>query len=323
MISAPVTDLSRPALIADIGGTNVRFGLAYPGGEVRQVHVLPVRNFPDPAAAAEAFLTKIHPADRPVMAVFGVATVVAGDRLDLTNHPWTFSIEETRQRLGLEDIRVVNDVQALTLAVPHLDAADRSPIGSGSPVAETPLVVVAPGTGLGAAALIPFDGTWTPVATEAGHATVPAVNAREAEVIARLKRQYGHVSFERVVSGPGLVNLYRAICEIENVSPDTEADPAAVVKRGNSGACPYSTEALEVFAAMLGNFAGNMALTFCARGGIFIGGGVVPKMGKGFDGAIFRRRFEEKGRFKAYLSPIPTYLITHPTPALIGLAQAT
>jgi len=314
--------MTPPALIADIGGTNVRFALVGENGEIGDVQVLKVKEFPDPAAAAEAYLAQTSPGEKPHRAAFGVASVVAGDRIDLTNHPWTFSIKETREKLGLERLQVVNDVLALTLAVPHLSSNDLATISQGKAVPDAPIVVVAPGTGLGAAALIPSSGGWIPVATEAGHATVAAVTAREAEIVAHLKERFGHVSYERIVSGPGLVNVYQTICQLDDVACDPEIDPATVVRMANAGENSGATETLRVFAALLGTFAGNMALTFCAQGGVFIGGGVPLKLGMGFDGAIFRRRFEEKGRFAAYLSEIPTALITHPTPALIGLAHA-
>lgn len=312
----------RPALIADIGGTNVRFALVHSGGEIREVRVLACRDFSGPVEAARAYLADIRPPAPPAAGAFGVASLVTEDRVKLTNHPWSFSIEATRRELGLDSLRTINDVLALTLAVPHLVPADTAAIGSGTPMPAAPIAVVAPGTGLGAAALVPTSGGWTPVATEAGHVSMPAVTAYEAEILGRLSARFGHVSFERGVSGPGLVNLYSAICEIEGTEADQEITPAEVSRRGTNGECSHCTTALTTFSHMLGTFAGDIALTFCARGGVYIGGGVVPHLGKAFDGAAFRKRFEEKGRFSAYLSAIPTHLITHATPALIGLAHS-
>lgn len=315
--------MSTPALIADIGGTNARFALALDDGQVTKTRILACADHADPAAAAQAFLADVQPEKHPTHGAFGVASAVFEDHIDLTNHCWSFSTEDVRKRIGLESLRVINDVEAMTLAVPHLGETDIAPIGSGEAVAGAPVAAVAPGTGLGAAALVPDGkGLWITVASEAGHASATAVREREAEIINAIRRRFGNVSVERVVSGPGLVNLFDAICEIDDVQAEPISDPAKVAHRGRSGECPCCVEALKIFSALFGTFAGDMALTFCARGGVFIGGGVVPKLGAGFDGAAFRRRFEDKGRFSNYLRAIPTLLITHETPALVGLAHA-
>lgn len=315
------SEAACPALIADIGGTNVRFALVY-GGEVHETHVLACRDFSGPAEAAQAYLKDVRPAAAPAAGAFGVASLVTDDQVRLTNHPWSFSIEATRRELGLESLRTINDVLALTLAVPHLAPEDTEAIGSGSHMPAAPIAVVAPGTGLGAAALIPTSGGWTPVATEAGHVSLPPVTPFEAEILTRLSNRFGHVSVERAVSGPGLVNLYLAICEIEGADADDRIVPAEVTKRGSDGTCKQCAAALTTFSCLLGTFAGDIALTFCARGGVYIGGGVVPRLGQAFDATAFRKRFEQKGRFSDYLAAIPTHLITHPTPALIGLARS-
>lgn len=322
MTCRTTTSGTQAALIADIGGTNVRFGLAQADGRIEQVVALLCRDYADPAAAAEAYLKQAKPARKPKTGAFGVACVVDGDHIGLTNHHWSFSIDETRKRLGLDKLRVLNDVQALTLAVNHLEPGEKAKIGGGKPVQGAPVAIVAPGTGLGASAIVPGESGRTLIATEAGHVTMPVVTEREARINTVLSRKFGHVSTERVVSGPGLVNLYRAICEIDGIAADPDVDPASVSERGGCNACARCAETLKVFSALLGTFAGDMALTFCAQGGVFLGGGVVPKLGTGFDAGLFRQRFEQKGRFTDYLSNIPTELITRPNPALVGLARA-
>lgn len=315
--------MNSPSLIADIGGTNARFALAIDNGQVTETRVLACKDYPDPAAAAQAFLAEVRPESKPKSGAFGVASAVSGDHIDLTNHCWSFSIEETRARIGLESLRVLNDVEAMTLSIPHLGEKDVAQIGGGAAIPRTPIAAVAPGTGLGVAALVPDETrSWIAVASEAGHGSATAVRDREAEIISALRHRYGNVSVERVVSGPGLLNLYDAICEIDDIIAESISHPAIIAQRGGAGECPYCVEALKIFSAIFGTFAGDMALTFCARGGVYIGGGVVPKLGAGFDGAAFRRRFEDKGRFSAYLTDIPTFLITTETPALIGLAHA-
>ncbi len=315
--------MNIPTLIADIGGTNARFALALNDGRVTQTRILACRDYPDPSAAAQAFLADVQPAVQPTHGAFGVASAVSGDHIDLTNHCWSFSTEATRERIGLSQLRVINDVEAMTLSVPHLGEKDIAHIGSGQAVPGAAIAAVAPGTGLGAAALIPDESRgWIAVASEAGHASATPVRDREAAILSAVRHRFGNVSVERVVSGPGLVNLYNAICEIDDAKAEPIADPAKIAHRGRSGECPHCVEALKTFSALFGTFAGDMALTFCARGGVFIGGGVVLKLGAGFDGAAFRRRFEDKGRFSDYLRAIPTFLITHETPALVGLAHA-
>jgi glucokinase len=321
MTCRTATSSARAALIADIGGTNVRFALAHGDGRIEQVAQLLCRDYANPAAAAEAYLEMTKPAQMPKNGAFGVACVVDGDHIALTNHRWSFSIEETRNRLGLERLRVINDVQALTLAVSHLSAEDKVKIGGGTAVDGCAIAIVAPGTGLGASAIVPGNNGMVQVASEAGHVSMPVVSQREAQINAILARKFGQVSAERVISGPGLVNLYTAICEIDGVATSEDIDPATVSERGGSGACPQCAETLRVFSALLGTFAADIALTFCAQGGVYIGGGVVPKLGDGFDVQRFRQRFEQKGRYAEYLSEIPTELITLPNPALVGLAR--
>jgi len=310
-----------PALVADIGGTNARFALVAADGTLGDVGVLASRDFSDPAAAAEAFLARARPAVPPRRAAFGVASAVSGDRVELTNLPWSFSIEATRRRLGLDHLSVVNDMVAHVLALPRLDETQRAAIGDGHAVDGAPMAMVAPGTGLGVGALIPHGERWLPVASEAGHASLAAEDEAEAAIVTILRRRFGHVSAERALSGPGLVNLYRALCERDGIAADPDATPPDVTRRASRGDCPQCGEAARLFSVMLGGFAGGTALAFCARGGVFIGGGVVGHLGRAFDGAAFRRRFVGAGRHRDYLAATPTFLVTHPTSALVGLAR--
>ncbi|MDX9861857.1 MAG: glucokinase [Rhodospirillales bacterium] len=314
---------SRPAaLVADIGGTNARFALVGADGSVGHVRSLASRDYTDPAAAAQAYLAEMRPPTPPRRAAIGVASAISGDRVELTNVSWSFSIAETRRRLGLDSLNVVNDVVALALALPDLDDTQRATVGEGQAVPGAPMAAVAPGTGLGVGALTPFGDGWAPVASEAGHAPLAVRDDVEIAILAVLRRRFGHVSGERALSGPGLVNLYHAFCELDGIAADPEMTPAGVTKGATDGDNPQCAAAARLFSTMLGSFAGGMALTFCARGGVFIGGGVVRRMGTAFDGAAFRRRFIDMGRFTDYVAAIPTFLVTHPTPALLGLAHA-
>ncbi len=307
-----------PFLIGDIGGTNARFALVEDAGTPCRVEVLSCAAFPGLEAAVAAYLERIAPPVVPKDAVIAIAAPVDGDRVHMTNHPWTFSVAETRAGLGLDSFRVVNDFTAVALSVPQLGPGDRRAIGGGHPHPGAPIAVLGPGTGLGMSGLVPApDGGWIPLATEGGHASLAAADARERAVLAALARRYGHVSIERAVSGGGIVNLARAIAEIDG-RPAPPCDPALITATARTD--PVAGQALDMFAAMLGTAASNLALSLGARGGVYIGGGIVPRLGSAFPDSRFRARFEDKGRYRGYLTAIPTCVITRPEPALIGLA---
>lgn len=309
-----------PRLLADVGGTNVRFAIQRPGEQPSSPGVLSADAFATLADAARAYLADVDLADRPRIAAFAVASPVVGDRVDMTNRNWSFSIDALRRKLRVDRLLVVNDLEAVALALPVLDAADLVRIGQGTAQPDAPSGVVAPGTGLGMAGLIPRDGGHIALASEGGHATMSAADEAEDAVIAWLRRDLGHVSAERVLSGPGLVNLRRALAAIRGLPDEPELTPAEIGRRALAGTHPLARATAEMFSGMLGTVAGNLALTLGARGGIYIAGGVVPRLRTAFDRERFRRRFEDKGRFQPYLASIPTWLVTHKTPALLGLA---
>lgn len=308
-----------PGLIADIGGTNARFALVSPGEEPRHALVLPCAEFPGPVEAAEAYLHRVSPEQRPLRAAIAIAAAVTGDAVDITNNAWKFSITETEQRLELERLTVVNDFTAVALSVPLLQPNQRLKIGGGQEAAGTPIGVLGPGTGLGVSALVPGTTSWHALATEGGHVTMPAVTAREAQVLEWLRGLYDHVSAERLLCGPGLVNLYSALCEIDG-SQAAPYTPDVISAKALDGSCPVCVETLNMFFAMLGTVAGNLALTLGSRAGVYVAGGILPRMAEAFAASAFRSRFEAKGRFRDYLEAIPTYLITHPYPAFLGLS---
>ncbi len=237
----------------------------------------------------------------------------------MTNHPWTFFIDDVRRDLGLEKLDVINDFVAIALSVPRLGDGGRRWLGGGEALPGAPIAVLGPGTGLGVSGLVPSAEGWLPLATEGGHVALAAMTAREEEVIGVLRRKFGHASAERAVSGPGLVNLYDALAELEGIKAASPS-PASVTERALAGNCRRSREALALFTAFLGTVASNLALSLGARGGVYMAGGILPKLADAFDEKSFRARFEDKGRFSDYLAAIPTYLITHQHPAFLGLA---
>ncbi|WP_096702232.1 glucokinase [Magnetospirillum sp. 15-1] len=307
-------------LVADIGGTHARFALVGADGEAVNPLVLRCADYEGPAPAIKAYLADQGGGAAPRHGAFAVASVIDGDRIELTNSPWRFSIDATRQALGLERLEVVNDFTAVALSVRHLKSADLIAIGGGAPEPGLPIAVLGPGTGLGVSALIPSaDGEWTALATEGGHVTMAAATEREARILDRLRSQFDHVSAERVLSGQGLVNLYQAVAALSGHQA-VFSTPDVITKRGLDGSCPVSREAVETFFAMMGTAAGNLALSLGAKGGVYIAGGILPRMADAFRLSSFRTRFEAHGRFQPYLAAIPTWLITHPLPAFVGLA---
>jgi glucokinase len=308
------------ALIGDIGATNARFALAEGPNRMTAPRVFPTDEYATLADAIGAYLANEQPATAPDQAVLAVASPITDDRVTLTNHPWSFSIAALQQRLGLRHLRLINDFVACALALPHLRRRDRRQIGRGDPVAGAPIGVLGPGTGLGVSALLPLGHDYVPLQSEGGHVTMAAENAREDAVLAIMRGRFDHVSAERILSGPGLVNLYNALCELSG-TPATALTAAQITDPRLEKEDPRAREAKAIFCDMLGGVAGNLALTLGARGGVYIAGGIVPKLGGYINRSQFRTRFESKGRLSAYLQSIPTYVVVHPWPALIGASR--
>ncbi len=305
-------------LLADIGGTNVRFAVQRGAEPASRTAVLATADYGSIEEAIASYFQQVgRPTDLKI-AAFAIACAVTGDLVRMTNTPWQFSTEEVRRSLALDTLLVVNDFVAVAHSVPYLAAADLIQIGGEAPAPGAAMALIGPGTGLGTSGLVPGNGHWIVLEAEGGHVTMAPADDRESAILARLRPVYGHVSGERVVSGQGLVNLYTAIASIEN-QPVDNLLPADITRLAAAGSCPLCKEAVEVFCAMLGTFAGNIVLTLGARGGVYIGGGIVPRLGEVFFTSSFRRRFEEKGRFQSYLAPVPAYLIMADHPAFVGL----
>lgn len=303
-------------LIGDIGGTNARFALVGADGLPAEVRSLRVADHPGLVEAALAYL-----AGRTVdEAVIAVATPVESDRISFTNSPWTFLIPEAQAALGLSRLEIINDFVAQALSVPHLLPAEREQIGPGEPVAGRPIGVIGAGTGLGVAGLVPAGDRHIPLATEGGHASLAPGDARERALLERMQARFGHVSKERAISGPGLLAIAQALAEVDGV-PLEATTPEAVTALARQGRCGVCGEALSLFSGLLGSAAGDLALTYGARGGIYVAGGVCLGLGPLFDRSLFRERFEAKGRMRRYLQPIPTFLVTRADTGLLGAAR--
>ena len=310
-------------LIADIGATHARFALLA-NNEFSQIQVFLVADYDTLMDAVAAYLGQFPAGERPAEAALAVAGPVIGDRVMMMNSAWSFSISGLKQQFGWVRLHILNDFAANALAVPALTSDDLIQIGEGAPMPDTPVVVLGPGTGLGVAGLVPVVGDapsggtrWIAIPGEGGNVTLPALDSREAAIIDILRRQYAHVSAEIVLSGPGLVNLYESLCELAG-KPATPSMPEDITHL-YPGCDPQRREAVTIFCAMLGTFAGDVALTFGARGGVYIMGGIVPKIVEIFRHSAFRERFEFKGRYRHYLSSVPTYVVMNPYPAFVGL----
>jgi glucokinase len=314
---ASVTYPGGPRLVADIGGTNARFALETAPGRLEKVVTLACADHLRFSDAVRCYLRQCGEQVRH--AAIAIANPVGGDRIRMTNHDWEFSISATRDALGLETLLVINDFAALARAVPNLRADELQAIGGGSAQAGAMIGVVGAGTGLGVAGIIQHDGRWRTLQSEGGHVAFSPSDAREMAVLQYCWQHYDHVSAERLVSGPGIALIHAALADWQRIGAPP-LDTATIVARALANTDPLCRETLECFCAMLGTMAANVAVTLCAQGGIYIGGGVAPRLGEFFAQSAFRQRFEHKGRFSAYNAKIPTLLITAPYPALAGAA---
>jgi len=310
-----MTDPAGQILLADIGGTNARFALLRQA-EIGPVHTLPVADYPRFTDAVTAFLQS--QGVEPTGAVLAVAGLVEDGRAVMTNSPWVVDAAELQRALGISAVHVINDFEATAWSLPALKPDDVAAMGGGRAVPAAPMVVLGPGTGLGLACHVPQAQAPVVLATEGGHVTLAASSTREAAVIEWLRARFGHASAERALSGPGLENLYRAIAALDGAGVP-ERDATAITQAGVAGTCPVCRAALDMFCALLGTFAGNAALSFGARGGVFIAGGIAPRIVDYLTKSELRARFDAKGRFLNYMQTIPLNVIVHPDYAFIGL----
>lgn len=308
--------MTERILLGDVGGTNARFAVLSDGalGPIDHLRVAEHARFED--ALAAYLKLQNNPAIR--CALFAVAGVVHGERCELTNNAWVVDAAVLRAQFGFADVRLINDFEAVAWSLPNLKSKDLRQLGGGKAEPGAPMLAIGPGTGLGVAAYVPTGKTGRALMSEGGHTTLPSGSVREDAIIATLRQSLRHVSAERILSGPGLERLYRTIATLDGVTvPDRPA--REITKAGIEGSCAVSRAALDTFCAMLGEVAGNFALVFGAQGGVFIGGGFVPRMRDYLPGTQLRARFDAKGRMSAYVRAIPVYLILHDDPAFIGL----
>ena len=314
--------MSYPQLLADIGGTNARFALETAPGTLDAIVILACADYPTLSDALRAYF--LHPlavtanVNAVQQAGIAIANPVQGDTIQMTNHHWSFSIEAVRREFQFKTLHVINDFKALAMALPFLSPGQKFQIGGNAPASGAVLGLLGAGTGLGVSGLIPSENRWIALDSEGGHVSFSPTNEREIIILQFALKKYGHVSSERFLSGAGLQLMYQAFAAHGNHEQD-EIDAPEICRRGLAHECPVCLEVLECFCELLGSVASNLAVTLGARGGIHIGGGIVPRLGSFFMNSGFRQRFEQKGRLSSYMQQIPVFVITEPYPAFIGI----
>lgn len=317
-------------LVADIGGTNGRFGLVEFDAEQnrakgkinytaeRQI-TLKCANYPDMATMIKACCQEFG-VDIPAYACLAIAGPIENGQASMTNLNWKFSVDGLREQLGMQTLHVINDFASLAYAVPFLQNDDLVTLyDSHKSNLDAPIVVMGPGTGFGMAALVPNQNTWKIIPTEGGHASFAPTNEKELDIKAFLLKEQNHVSVENILSGGGLVTLYRALAHHHGIEakPYTPADVSA---NGLSNQDPICREAVLTFCDVLGEVAGDKALSLGAKGGVVIGGGVTPKLVSLLPESHFLERYKNKGPMTGYVSDISIRLIVNDKAALVGSA---
>jgi glucokinase len=321
MAKAQSDTLPFPILIGDIGGTNARFSILA-DAETKATDFVHVQTA-DYKTIDDAIVEKVinNPdLPNPRSAILAIAGPVDGDEIDLTNCDWIVRPKKMIGELGFDAVLVLNDFEAQALAVATLTDGDREAIGAPLPAVDATRVVLGPGTGLGVAGLLHAHDTWFPVPGEGGHVDIGPRSARDLEIFPHLVTIEGRVSAEEIISGRGLLHIYNAVCAAGGITPVIKS-PADVTEQGLGGKNGQAAEALELFVTYLGRLAGDLALIFMARGGVFLGGGISPKILPELKKPFFRAAFEDKAPHKELMKTIPTFVVTHPQAALAGLAS--
>ncbi len=321
-MSRPHVDLQAlpfPVLFADIGGTNARFAvLSDSHAELRHFDTVATSAFANvDDALAEAVIDRT--AIRPRSLVFAVAGPIGPERTPLTNCPWVVEPGKLIEAFDLDHVILFNDFEALALALPGLGPEDLAPIGGHLPPHDGTKVVIGPGTGLGAAGLVHAAHTWVPVPGEGGHIDLAAVTARDREIWPHIERPGERVSGETIVCGSGMLRLHRAICAADGVTP-TLSGPAEITAAAEASD-QRARETLELFSVHLGRVAGNLALAFLARGGVYLAGGIAPRIAGVLASGGFRAAFEDKYPHEGLMRQMATAVVTHDRPALAGLVD--
>lgn len=316
-------------LVADVGGTHIRFGIAVGGPTASPVNVHCVRRYPVRAHESLAQAAQHYRTATPGVpvelsrAAVAVAGRVEPDRVQLTNSAWSFSPRALSESQRFDHLHVINDFEAVGHAVGALRATDLEPVGAQRlqlPLNNGVCAIVGVGTGLGVGGVVANGDSFTVLATEGGHASFAPTNERSIDVLRWLRRKYGRVSAERVLSGAGLANLYQALSEIEGQHV-SELTAAEITTRATQGGESLCVEAVGLFCELLGSFAGDLALTLGAWSGVLVSGAMLQHFDRGMLERRVRAGFEYKGRFTPAMRTVPLETIAHPHVELLGAAR--
>ena len=307
------------ALVADIGGTNARFALCRPGEPgVERMKALSAADFPDIATAIASYLTWAEAT--PTEACFAVACPARADHIEFTNSTWRFSRAETARQFGWRRLVTINDFEALALGIPHAGPTGLHTVRHGTADPRGARAVLGPGTGLGVSGLVSDrHGGWVALASEGGHIGFAPQDDLEIDLLRHLQARFGRVSCERLLSGKGLVNIYEFLSALAG-KPDERPNPAEITARGLEQGDRIARDALRRFCAILGSVAGDLALILGSSGGIYIGGGIMPRLLPILLDSPFEERFAKKGRLSSLLAAMPIFVILDKTLALLGAA---
>lgn len=314
--------MAEPVLVADIGGTNARFAIAEITPRaiaIRDARSFRTEDFETVRDAAEAYLKIV--VDRPKRACFAAAGPIINNEVDFTNSRWTLRAADIAEPLGLDAFRIVNDFHALAAGVAHLPKDAFIKVKDGAPVAATPQLLIGPGTGFGQALIVPTQAGPKIVATEGGHVSFAPQTDDEFEVARFIAREHQRVSVERLLSGHGLTNIHRALSTIED-APRQPLQASEIAAAAMTGESPVAVRAVNMFCSVLGSVAGDAVLSTGARGGVVLGGGVLPKIKEFFLKSAFHKRFIDKGRMQSYVDAVPVRMIVTDGAALYGAAAA-
>ncbi|WP_448211653.1 glucokinase [Colwellia sp. MEBiC06753] len=306
-------------IVADIGGTNLRIGIANDSGSTEHLTVYQCADYSGLEQVVADFISKFELTDKIINACFAIACPVENDLIKMTNLPWQFSKSELKQNLNLNKLLLINDFTAIAHAVPMLGEQQKVQVGRGKVVAGKPISICGPGTGLGVANLVNDNDKWISLSGEGGHVDFAPIDEQEIAILNFLLTKYQHVSYEQLLSGLGIEQIYQGLLSY-NDKPVVTLAAKDITAKALEESCDICQETLAQFCRILGSFAGNLALTLGSFSGVYIAGGIVPRFIEYFEQSEFRKRFEEKGRLSGFNQNIPTFVVTESQPGILGAA---
>lgn len=304
-------------LVADIGGTNIRLGVAGDTGDISELTVFQCREYESLEAVLTQYISDNNLADKSISACFAIACPVDKDLISMTNLPWEFSKSGIKSSLNFKKLVLINDYTGIAHSVPYLSDQQKVKIGGGEAVPNNPISICGPGTGLGVANVIPHGEGWLSLGGEGGHVDFAPIDEIEQHILSFLMKKYDHVSYERLLSGMGIENIYQALCDLQGETPQ-DYSAKDISSHAVNNTCQRCVDALNQFCKILGSFAGNLSLTLSSYSGVYIAGGIAPRFIEFIKNSEFRARFEEKGRLSSFNQNIPTYVIIEPQPGILG-----